>query len=585
MYNDYFGLREAPFSIAPNPQYLFMSPRHREALAHLLYGIQSDGGFILLTGEVGTGKTTVCRCLLEQIPEDVDTAYILNPKQTAQELLATACDELHIDYPENASIKVLVDGINDFLLASHQSSRRTVLIIDEAQNLSVDVLEQLRLLTNLETNKRKLLQIILLGQPELLTILAKQELRQLSQRVTARFHLDALNKDEVADYIQHRLDTAGAKGSLFPPATVKRIYAISKGIPRLINLVCDRALLGTYVQNRLQVDVATINHAAKEILGETKSKPLPWAAIAAVLLVALLTTSILLFKPITTTTVVAESTEPRVTTPDPTADPTAELQIAEVVTDADIDVETPSDATTEEAIEEAGAKEPANSELAILIPTTITSVESAPGYDEQFDAFGALMKLWGNDVVLAKNTDPCEVARVSGLQCLSKLGSLRDVAHLNRPVIINLSTQSSSQWFVVKRIDNETITVITNGEEFRLDSDEILNYWSGFYTLLWRPPPAYQESIRRGAQGATVDWLLTQLAIVDGDSVPTITKNPVYDANTESRVKRFQISVGLVPDGVVGAQTWIHLNSTDSTDSTSTPRILDTQPVSNEANG
>jgi general secretion pathway protein A len=543
MYNDYFGLREAPFSIAPNPQYLFMSPRHREALAHLLYGIQSDGGFILLTGEVGTGKTTVCRCLLEQIPEDVDTAYILNPKQTAQELLATACDELHIDYPENASIKVLVDGINDFLLASHQSSRRTVLIIDEAQNLSVDVLEQLRLLTNLETNKRKLLQIILLGQPELLTILAKQELRQLSQRVTARFHLDALNKDEVADYIQHRLDTAGAKGSLFPPATVKRIYAISKGIPRLINLVCDRALLGTYVQNRLQVDVATINHAAKEILGETKSKPLPWAAIAAVLLVALLTTSILLFKPITTTTVVAESTEPRVTTPDPTADPTAELQIAEVVTDADIDVETPSEATTEEAIEEAGAKEPANSELAIL------------------------------------------VARVSGLQCLSKLGSLRDVAHLNRPVIINLSTQSSSQWFVVKRIDNETITVITNGEEFRLDSDEILNYWSGFYTLLWRPPPAYQESIRRGAQGATVDWLLTQLAIVDGDSVPTITKNPVYDANTESRVKRFQISVGLVPDGVVGAQTWIHLNSTDSTDSTSTPRILDTQPVSNEANG
>ena len=568
MYNDYFGLREAPFSIAPNPQYLFMSPRHREALAHLLYGIQSDGGFILLTGEVGTGKTTVCRCLLEQIPEDVDTAYILNPKQTAQELLATACDELHIDYPENASIKILVDRINDFLLASHQSSRRTVLIIDEAQNLSVDVLEQLRLLTNLETNQRKLLQIILLGQPELLTLLAKQELRQLSQRVTARFHLDALNKDEVADYIQHRLDTAGAKGSLFPLATVNRIYAISKGIPRLINLVCDRALLGTYVQNRLQVDVATVNHAAKEILDETKNKPLPWAAIAAVLLVALLASGVLLFKPAETTPLVTDSTEPLMATPRPTA----EAQIAVTATETKRNSESAQGLAQERVV----------NDLAILVPTTITSVNEAPGYDKQFDAFGGLMKLWGIDVVLAKNSDPCNVARVSGLQCLSKLGSLRDVAHLNRPVIINLSTQSSNQWFVVTSIDEETITVVTNGEDYFLDPDELLNYWSGFYTLLWRSPPAYQEPVKRGDQGAAVDWLLTQLAVVEHSRMPSITENRGFDADIESRVKRFQISVGLVPDGVVGPQTWIHLNSADTTN---IPRILDTQPISNGANG
>ena len=573
MYNDYFGLREAPFSIAPNPQYLFMSPRHREALAHLLYGIQSDGGFILLTGEVGTGKTTVCRCLLEQIPEDVDTAYILNPKQTAEELLATACDELHIDYPENASIKVLVDGINDFLLASHQSSRRTVLIIDEAQNLSVDVLEQLRLLTNLETNQRKLLQIILLGQPELLTLLAKQELRQLSQRVTARFHLDALNKDEVADYIQHRLDTAGAKGSLFPPATVNRIYSISKGIPRLINLVCDRALLGTYVQNRLQVDVATVNQAAKEILGETKRKPVPWAAIAAVLFVALLATSALLIKPKDATPMVTTTTEPLKANPGPTA----EAQIAARATETNSDSEAQ---TTSRAAETIAA--PAVNDLATLIPATITPVAEAPGYAEQFDAFGGLMKLWGTDVVLAKNTDPCDVARVSGLQCLSKLGSLRDVAHLNRPVIINLSTQSSSQWFVVKSVNDETITVITNGDDYLLDPNEVLNYWSGFYTLLWRSPPAYQEPVKRGDQGAAVDWLLTQLAVVDGSSIPSITENRVFDEDIESRVKRFQISVGLVPDGVVGAQTWIHLNSADNSN---IPRVLDTQPISNGASG
>jgi general secretion pathway protein A len=572
MYNDYFGLREAPFSIAPNPQYLFMSPRHREALAHLLYGIQSDGGFILLTGEVGTGKTTVCRCLMEQIPEDVDTAYILNPKQTAQELLATACDELHIDYPENASIKVLVDGINDFLLASHQSSRRTVLIIDEAQNLSVDVLEQLRLLTNLETNQRKLLQIILLGQPELLTLLAKQELRQLSQRVTARFHLDALNKDEVADYIQHRLDTAGAKGRLFPLATVKRIYAISKGIPRLINLVCDRALLGTYVQNRLQVDVATVNNAAKEILGETKRKPAPWAAIAAGLLVALIATSVLLLNPIETTPVVTDSATPAI----------APVDLTEAEAESEPEAQTKSVANIETAFATALEKAPVINELAVLIPATITPVDEAPGYDEQFDAFGALMKLWGTDVVLAKNTDPCNVAQVSGLTCLSKLGSLRDVAHLNRPVIINLSTESNSLWYVVKSMDDDTITVMTNDTDYLLDSNEVLNHWSGFYTLLWRSPPAYREPVKRGDQGATVDWLLTQLAVVEGSRMPSITENRVYDADIELRVKRFQISVGLVPDGVVGAQTWIHLNSADTTN---IPRIRDTQPISNGANG
>lgn len=552
MYNDYFGLREAPFSIAPNPQYLFMSPRHREALAHLLYGIQSDGGFILLTGEVGTGKTTVCRCLLEQIPEDVDTGYILNPKQTAQEILATACDELHIDYPEHASIKVLVDHINDFLLASHQSGRRTVLIIDEAQNLSVDVLEQLRLLTNLETNQRKLLQIILLGQPELLTLLAKQELRQLSQRVTARFHLDALSKNEVADYIQHRLDVAGAKGSLFPAATVKRIYAISKGIPRLINLVCDRALLGTYVQNRLQVDVPTVNNAAKEILGEDKKKGFLWQPIAAVLVIAVASLWFLDFQQST-----VSITEPE----------TAAVIPETVKLDSD-SMQAPDSQEIASTEAEAQQSSTAGSELAVLIPRSKpepekTPIEAVPGYDEQFDAFGALMLIWGTDVVLAENTDPCQVAEVSGLQCLSKLGSLRDVAHFDRPVVLNLSTTNSSQWFVVTGIGDDSVTVTTNGVEYTFDATEMLDYWSGFYTLLWRSPPAYEQAVRRGDSGAAVDWLATQLAVLDGTVMPSITQNKIYDEALESRVKRFQISAGLVPDGVVGAQTWIHLNSVE----------------------
>src|SRR5512141_809928 len=217
MYEQYFGLAEAPFSIAPDPRYLYLSQRHQEALAHLLYGVNGGGGFVLLTGEVGAGKTTVCRCLLEQIPASCDVAYIFNPKLTVGELLSTICLEFGIAVPPgNTSVKVFVDCINAYLIDAHARGRHTVLIIDEAQNLSADVLEQMRLLTNLETSQRKLLQIILLGQSELAEMLARPELRQLAQRVIARYHLGPLAKREVADYVRHRLEVAGAQRQLFP---------------------------------------------------------------------------------------------------------------------------------------------------------------------------------------------------------------------------------------------------------------------------------------------------------------------------------------------------------------------------------
>ena len=589
MYNDYFGLREAPFSIAPNPQYLFMSPRHREALAHLLYGIQSDGGFILLTGEVGTGKTTVCRCLLEQIPEDVDTAYILNPKQTAQELLATACDEFKIEYPEGASIKVLVDHLNGFLLEAHQQGRKTVLIIDEAQNLSVDVLEQLRLLTNLETNQRKLLQIILLGQPELLTLLAKQELRQLSQRVTARFHLDALSKDEVTDYIQHRLDTAGAKGSLFPPASVKKIFQISNGIPRLINLICDRALLGTYVQNRLQVDVATVKNASKEILGNQPSQNQSrlFAIAAAVLFV-----SVMGFMSYSNSPSGTDAT-PALTTTDskPAAAEVASLDTATVdepsreagepeltapITELPTNSEALPEADTLSTNQaESGSVEDSQiSQASALTPTPTATVvalpflplESTVGFTTQLEAFSDLLKIWDINTVLAPQSDPCEVAAVSGLSCLAKLGSLRDIAHMNRPVIVNLNNKNGSPWFVITSVTNEYVQITRRGTNYRVSSEEVLTAWSGWFTLLWRSPPVYDQPAKLGDKGPAVDWLQTQLAFVEGSEVPSIIAGTTYDSDLESRVKRFQISVGLVPDGIVGPQTWIHLNSADDSD-------------------
>jgi general secretion pathway protein A len=273
MYKKFFGLSQEPFSIAPDPHYLFMSGRHREALAHLLYGVRGGGGFVLLTGEIGAGKTTVCRCFLEQVPRRTNVAYIFNPLQTAEELLDSICDDFRIpreiDPSRMPTARDHVASLNEFLLRTHGVGQNNVLIIDEAQSLSAEVLEQLRLLTNLETNERKLLQIILIGQPELRDMLARPELEQLAQRVIARYHLDALTPRETAQYIHHRMTVAGLAGALpFDADSVQRIHALSRGVPRRINLLCDRALLGAYAGGKPQVDVAIVDKAAAEVHGE-----------------------------------------------------------------------------------------------------------------------------------------------------------------------------------------------------------------------------------------------------------------------------------------------------------------------------
>ncbi len=302
MYKEHFGLKEIPFSIAPDPRYLYMSEGHQEALAHLVYGIKGDGGFVLLTGEVGAGKTTVCRCLLEQVPGNTDIAFILNPKMTSGELLAVVCDELGISYPEgNTSIKIFVDCINAYLLDSHARGRNTVLIIEEAQNLSSDVLEQLRLLTNLETNQRKLLQIIMLGQPELQEKLSRPELKQLAQRITARYHLGSLSKKELGAYVSHRLAIAGVHSRLFLPSVFGKLFRLSGGIPRLINVICDRALLGAYVQGKERVDRAVLSRAAREALGEAyvqsrQKATRRWLIAAAVSVVCIAMLAVLYYK-------------------------------------------------------------------------------------------------------------------------------------------------------------------------------------------------------------------------------------------------------------------------------------------------
>ena len=268
MYKDYFGFNDSPFSIAPDPRYLYLSEQHKDALAHLLYGVGDQGGFVLLTGEVGTGKTTICRCLLQQIPENCEVAYVVNPKQSEVELLRSICDELGVYYfYEGQGSAHLVDLINEHLLALHAKGKNCVVIVDEAQNLSVEVLEQLRLLTNLETDQKKLLQLILLGQPELNELLGRDDLRQLAQRITARFHLRALSCEEAEHYIRHRLSVAGYRGELFTKEAIKRIHKESQGIPRLMNVICDRCLLGCFSHNTNLVDLDIVKQAVIEIRG------------------------------------------------------------------------------------------------------------------------------------------------------------------------------------------------------------------------------------------------------------------------------------------------------------------------------
>src|SRR5210317_1005083 len=300
MYLRYFGLNEAPFSITPDPAFVFLSPRHRDALAHLMDGIGQggSGGFVQLTGEVGTGKTTLCRCLLEQVPEGTRVALILNPLITPRELLAAISEELGIDISGSInSTRLLVDGLNQYLLAAHQRGERVVVVIDEAQNLSPEALEQVRLLTNLETAKEKLLQMVLLGQPELRQLLQRQSLRQLSQRITARYHLSPLSRDETFAYVKHRMNVAGSQRNPFRRSAMRALYQHSGGVPRLINIIADRSLAGAYAKETGSVMPALVHAAANEVQpSETGVRTSRWPmAIATASVVVLLAMTVLMW--------------------------------------------------------------------------------------------------------------------------------------------------------------------------------------------------------------------------------------------------------------------------------------------------
>ncbi len=529
MYLEYFGFKSEPFSISPDPRFLFMSERHREALAHLLYGMKSEGGFVLLTGDIGTGKTTICRCLLEQLPEDSEVALLLNPKLTAAELLANICDELRIPYPSGTtSIKLLVDAINGFLLDVHAQGRRTVVIIDEAQNLDAEVLEQIRLLTNLETNTYKLLQIIMLGQPELKEMLERPELRQLSQRITARYHLAPLSQPEVGDYIRHRMAVAGVDRPIFPPASLRRIYRLTGGVPRLINVLCGRALLGAYVKGENRVRPALLAQAAAEVLGGDAGGGRSRSTLPLKLLFALalvgggVVLGAGLFRQA----------------------PPVLPEVAPVV-----ETETPPAPASVEAPVPV-AETPRENWLEVLAPENGKAA-----------ALHALFAAWNLEYPADETADPAALARESGLSFLSLRGSINDLRALDRPVLLKLTgPRGESFHATLTALDEQTATLSSSAEDYPVPVDELVRHWFGEYELLWQPPPGYRRALIPGDRGVTVEWLARRFDLLHQRPDRPVAGR-VYDEALYREVREFQANEGLDADGLVGPLTLIRLNN------------------------
>jgi len=559
MYTRFFGLHHPPFSIAPDPRYLFMSERHREALAHLLYGLNGGGGFVLLTGEIGAGKTTICRLFLEQMPERCNVAYIFNPKQTAVELLQSVCDEFGIVVPPPASTalvqteKNFIDPLNDFLLQAHALEQNNILIIDEAQNLELDVLEQLRLLTNLETNERKLLQIILIGQPELRAILARPELEQLSQRVIARFHLDALSQKETTHYILHRLTIAGmAQQSPFGAAMMRRIHGVSKGIPRRINLLCDRALLGAYARGKSQVDAKTLALASHEIFGkQVKNKrqaTFSWPATAmvfSVLAVLLPSVGGLIgmmafdsnFLPVLGQT---KAVVPSMTT---------EFLIKEALQNArpsSIPVSPPVPLVTTSAPVTTDAPT-----TPIIAPALTSDVRDLQ------QAFRQLGQLWALEL---GNGNSCQAAQRQNTYCFISKKGLAEIRQLNQPGILTLRDDQGKKYYALLMALNKDSATLRLGELTQaVKLDALAMRWEGDFITLWRGPAGYMTRPVRIANRSTREWVVSRLARVpELPPLPALPSSVATDALT-ARVRQFQVAQGLMPDGVASAQTLMRL--------------------------
>ncbi|TXH04159.1 MAG: AAA family ATPase [Nevskiaceae bacterium] len=525
MYAQYFQLREMPFTISPDPAYLYMSTRHQEALGHLLYGTGQYGGFVQLTGEVGTGKTTVVRTLLEQKLADVDVAMIHNPRQGEQEFVQTVCDELGVKYPKRGlTLKMLVDALNEHLLKAHASGRRTVLIIDEAQNLQPAVLEQVRLLTNLETHKEKLLRIMLVGQPELNDLLARPDLRQLAQRVTARYHLTPLSAAETAEYVRHRLRVAGGSTGLFDDGALREIHRQSGGVPRLINIICDRALLGAYGSGHHGITAEMVATAARESTSMAAAKP------RALRFVDALSRLELVFAPLA---VVLAGT-----------------LIYQVV----MDHLPPAPAAAEVPAVVKPLLAPPTPPASPDTPQLLHLTQPLPV------VMSRLVKLWAPDFRMAPSDNVCAVLKRKRLECFKDSGKWTDLGTYNRPAILTLqSTDSAMHHVLLRSLDTNYATLDTAMGPQRYPLEELDRLWTGEYLLLWQRD-VDDNAIGPDSRGASVLWLRRRLAQLDGQPPPQPLYG-FYDAGLRDQVLRFQKQHGLEASGVVRTHTLIALGN------------------------
>ena len=568
MYAKFFGLKQQPFSIAPDPRYLFMSERHREALAHLLYGLKGGGGFVLLTGEIGAGKTTVCRCFLEQVPQRCNVAYIFNPKLTVPELLQTVCDEFRIPLPPAAegaprTVKEYIDPLNEFLLRTHAVGQTNVLIIDEAQNLSADVLEQLRLLTNLETAERKLLQIILIGQPELREMLARPELEQLAQRVIARYHLGALDEAETAHYVQHRLGVAGGSGaSPFDAAALKRIHQLSRGVPRRVNLLCDRALLGGYATGQARIGVDVVEQAAAEVFADAAPRGTPhWAAFArrgAPWVGGLLAGASI---------AVAAAWVMR-----PSAPAGSALAKAPDAASAAAPASAPPGTRVATAALSATPSPAASAARPAALDATALRAVFNTQLRGEADAWRELASAWGLN--LAGAADPCASATRESLPCFKGPGSLALVRQLDRPGLLVLRDADNKNYHVLlTALGPDSATLRRGSASVTVPLATLGTAWRGEYGTFWRAPAGYAgPGSLTSANAEATEWLNARLdqALPRDAGAP-----PGGGATLSNRVAAFQVAQGLPPDGVAGPLTVMLLNRATGLDE---PRL--TPPVS-----
>lgn len=555
MYAPFFGLTQPPFSIAPDPRYLFMSERHREALAHLLYGVGGGGGFVLLTGEIGAGKTTVCRCFLEQVPPRCHVAYIFNPKLTVPELLQTICEEFHLpDVARSgapAGVKENVDRLNAYLLNSHAEGHENVLIIDEAQNLSPEVLEQLRLLTNLETNERKLLQIMLIGQPELRDMLERPDMEQLAQRVIARYHLDALSPPETAQYIQHRLKVAGlARGRLFDSEAVRRIHRWTRGVPRRINLLCDRALLGAYAENQPQVTLAIVDKAAAEVFPRAVRQRAQAAASAPKARAPSGRRTQLALAGLALLGVAGIGVAIWLSQQGPTAAAGGPVAVAAARAVASA----PSQAARSGEGRTAGGTPSADRSAPSTVVSASELIQAA--LPDENTALHLLLTRWQ---VSAVPGNVCQNVWRQGLMCHPNSGGLAQIRQLDRPVMLRLQTGTQVRHAVLTGLDARYAQLQTGEQTVSVPLGTLATLWRGDFVTLWRTPPGYRAKLLLGQRNATVGWVAAQLARLDGRTLPT-TAATEFDAALEAQVQAFQLAQGLTPDGVVGATTLMQLN-------------------------